>query len=59
MSFIDPRPKISHADMKLKNMDKHRHMSYYVKPSITGYAQAYYRNSITQDENLKMGCVLC
>ena len=24
-----------------------------VKPGITGYAQAYFRNSITQDEKIK------
>ena len=27
--------------------------SFKVKPGITGYAQAYYRNSITNDEKFK------
>ncbi len=27
--------------------------SFTVKPGVTGYAQAYYRNSITQDEKFK------
>ena len=31
-------------------MDGDRKKSFMVKPGITGYAQAYFRNSITQDE---------
>lgn len=50
LSFIGPRPKIWHADKNINEMDEDRKKSYGVKPGITGYAQAYYRNSITQDE---------
>lgn len=50
MSFVGPRPKIWHADKDLTNLDENRRKSYSVKPGVTGYAQAYYRNSITQDE---------
>lgn len=50
LSFIGPRPKIWHADKNVNAMDEDRRKSYGVKPGITGYAQAYYRNSITQDE---------
>ena len=50
MSFVGPRPKIWHADKNLKEMDENRQKSYSVKPGVTGYAQAYFRNSITQDE---------
>lgn len=50
LSFIGPRPKIWHADKNINEMDEDRRKSYGVKPGITGYAQAYYRNSITQDE---------
>lgn len=50
MSFIGPRPKLFN---KVKNLeclnDEHRD-SYKVKPGITGYAQAYFRNSITNEE---------
>ena len=53
MSFVGPRPKIWHAEKKLSEMDENRQKSYSVKPGITGYAQAYYRNSITQDEKFK------
>ena len=53
MSFIGPRPKIWHAGKHLEEMDENRQKSYSVKPGVTGYAQAYYRNSITQDEKFK------
>lgn len=50
ISFIGPRPKLWHAEKRLETMDSDRRKSFAVKPGITGYAQAYYRNSITQDE---------
>lgn len=53
MSFVGPRPKIWHEDRKLEDMDENRRKSYSVKPGVTGYAQAYFRNSITQDEKFK------
>ena len=53
MSFIGPRPKIWHAEKKLAEMDDNRRKSFSVKPGVTGYAQAFYRNSITQDEKFK------
>lgn len=34
-------------------MDVNRQKSYSVKPGVTGYAQAYYRNSITNEEKIK------
>ena len=52
MSFIGPRPKLW-SDKKPEDLDENRRKSYLVKPGITGYAQAYYRNSITQDEKFK------
>ena len=52
MSFIGPRPKLW-SDKKFEDLDDNRRKSYLVKPGITGYAQAYYRNSITQDEKFK------
>lgn len=53
MSFIGPRPKIWHADKDLTNLDENRKKSYSVRPGVTGYAQAFFRNSITQDEKFK------
>lgn len=53
MSFVGPRPKLWHPDKKLEYMDENRQKSYSVKPGVTGYAQAYFRNSITQDEKFK------
>ncbi len=53
MSFVGPRPKLYNPERKLEDMDENRRKSYSVKPGVTGYAQAYYRNSITQDEKFK------
>ena len=50
MSFIGPRPKLWDPDLSLNEMPSDYYNSFMVKPGITGYAQAYYRNSITQDE---------
>ena len=51
MSFVGPRPKL-YIEGRLKKddvTDDFRN-SFSVKPGVTGYAQAYYRNSITQEE---------
>lgn len=53
MSFIGPRPKLYNPDKKLEEMDEFRKNSYGVKPGVTGYAQAYFRNSITNEEKFK------
>lgn len=50
MSFVGPRPKIWHAEKTLDSFEGEKRKSYIVKPGVTGYAQAYFRNSITQDE---------
>lgn len=51
MSFVGPRPKL-YREGRLEDSDVTEDMrnSFKVKPGVTGYAQAYYRNSITQDE---------
>lgn len=54
MSFIGPRPKLWRAGLKLEEMDENHQKSYSIKPGVTGYAQAYYRNSITQDEKFRL-----
>ena len=53
MSFVGPRPKLYNPDKKLSEMNEDKQKSYSVKPGVTGYAQAYFRNSITQDEKFK------
>ena len=53
MSFVGPRPKLWHADKDYMLFDENRKKSYSVKPGVTGYAQAFFRNSITQDEKFK------
>ena len=48
MSFVGPRPTMGGDGLEYDEMEgdlKHR---YDVKPGITGYAQAYFRNSIPQ-----------
>jgi lipopolysaccharide/colanic/teichoic acid biosynthesis glycosyltransferase len=50
MSFVGPRPTVSNTSLdydRLEGDTKHR---YDVKPGITGYAQAYFRNSIPQEQ---------
>lgn len=54
MSFIGPRPKL-YVHGRLEGcVDPHFIKSFSVRPGVTGYAQAYYRNSITQEEKLKL-----
>ena len=50
MSFIGPRPKLFNPDRDYSRLEGDMKKSFTVRPGVTGYAQAYYRNSITQDE---------
>lgn len=51
MSWIGPRPNNpSKIYEDMTNVEKKR-LS--IRPGVTGYSQAYYRNSISQDEKLK------
>lgn len=51
MSIIGPRPSI--PNKRNDNLDSFVLERRKVRPGITGYTQAYFRNSITQDEKLK------
>lgn len=51
MSFIGPRPIT--INRPLEEYDEKRRVRLTVRPGITGYSQAYYRNSITQEEKLE------
>lgn len=48
MSFIGPRPKVGKIDYN--NLTEDKRKSFSLKPGVTGYAQAYYRNSISNEE---------
>ena len=51
MSFVGPRPKLyREGRMEEDDVTEDMKKSFEVKPGVTGYAQAYYRNSITQEE---------
>lgn len=50
MSFVGPRPKLYIEGRLDQDVSDDFRKSFTVKPGVTGYAQAYYRNSITQDE---------
>ena len=50
MSFVGPRPKLYKMGRLDNETDENVIKSFTVKPGVTGYAQAYYRNSIKQDE---------
>ena len=52
MSIIGPRPTT--IDKPLELYDEKRIVRLRVKPGITGYTQAYYRNSITQEEKFEL-----
>lgn len=53
MSFLGPRPKLYNPEKWKDGMPDWIRKSFNVKPGVTGYAQAYFRNSITQDEKVK------
>lgn len=53
ISFIGPRPKLYCPDKYPDGLPVYMAKSYEVKPGITGYAQAFYRNSITNEEKFK------
>lgn len=52
MSWVGPRPVT--IDKPMKDYDKKRLERLKVRPGITGYAQAYYRNNIGQEEKLEL-----
>lgn len=52
MSFIGPRPVT--INRPVEEYDDKRKIRLTVRPGITGYQQAYYRNSITQEEKFEM-----
>ncbi len=52
MSFIGPRPVT--IDKPLEEYDEKRRIRLTVRPGITGYTQAYYRQSIDQERKFEL-----
>ena len=53
MSFVGPRPHIITNYKGYNTLTKEKQQRLKIRPGITGYSQAYYRNSITSDEKIK------
>ena len=53
ISIIGPRPKLYCPEKYPNGLPEYMKKSFTVKPGVTGYAQAYYRNSITNEEKFK------
>lgn len=53
ISFIGPRPKLYCPEKYPNGLPEYMKKSFMVKPGVTGYAQAYFRNSITNEEKFK------
>ena len=53
ISFIGPRPKLYVPEKYHNGLPDYMKKSFMVKPGVTGYAQAYFRNSITNEEKFK------
>ena len=51
MSLIGPRPIT--INRPLEDYDEKRKVRLEVRPGITGYSQAYFRNSISSEEKLE------
>lgn len=54
MSFVGPRPILT--GIKPQDYDAVLNKRSTVRPGITGYAQAFYRNSITEQEKFNYDC---
>ena len=54
MSFVGPRPGL--VSKKYADLEEKKKKRLEVMPGITGYSQAYYRNSISQEEKIDKDC---
>lgn len=53
MSVIGPRPTVPVPGFNVGKLNDIEKKHYDVKPGITGYSQAYYRNSINQEQKIQ------
>lgn len=56
MSLVGPRAFLGTTKLTYDQMDSKRQKRLTVRPGITGYSQAYYRNSIGLDEKIEYDC---
>ena len=56
MSLIGPRAFLVRPDFVYENESEKRKRRLEVRPGITGYSQAYFRNSATMDEKIDQDC---
>lgn len=56
MSIIGPRPFVTTHYFGYDELDSKMRKRLEVRPGITGYSQAYFRNSISQDEKIENDC---
>lgn len=56
MSIIGPRAHVTTHYKGYDNLNEQQKLRLTVKPGITGYCAAYYRNSINSDEKMKYDC---
>lgn len=54
MSFVGPRPNLNSYNLNYSELPDTLKKRYSIRPGITGYSQAYYRNSISQEEKYKL-----
>ena len=54
MSFVGPRPNLNSYNLNYSELPEVLKKRYSVRPGITGYSQAYYRNSIPQEEKYRL-----
>lgn len=56
MSIIGPRPFVTTHYYGYDKLEPKMKKRLSVRPGITGYSQAYFRNSISQDEKIEKDC---
>ena len=56
MSLIGPRAPIPREGIEYEDLNEMQRKRLTVRPGITGYAAALYRNAISPDEKLKIDC---
>ena len=54
MSFVGPRPNLNSYNLNYNDLPEVLKKRYSIRPGITGYSQAYYRNSISQEEKYEL-----
>lgn len=54
MSFVGPRPNLNSYNLNYNELPEVLKKRYSIRPGITGYSQAYYRNSISQEEKYEL-----